>query len=362
MTERIHNFSAGPAALPLEVLKKAQSELVDFMDAGMSLMEMSHRSKEFMQIIESAEASCRRLLNVPDTHAILFLQGGASLQFSMVPMNLAIAGKSIDVINTGSWSKKAIKEFKKESELNIVASSEDKNFSYIPNVDSESFNKQASFAYITSNNTIAGTQWQSFPNTNGVPLVADMSSDIFSKRINVSDFGLIFAGAQKNIGPSGVTLVIVDKTLIERTDEALPTMLQYRTHIEAESLYNTPPTFGIYMCGLVFKWLESLGGVAAIEEINNRKSAKLYRTIDESDFYNSPVEIHSRSKMNVVFRIRNDEELESKFVKEATAAGLSGLKGHRSVGGLRASIYNACPESSVDALISFMNAFEKANC
>ncbi len=361
MTKRIHNFSAGPAALPLAVLEKAQSEIVNFMDAGMSLMEMSHRSKEFTQVIESAESACRRLLNVPDTHAILFLQGGASLQFSMVPMNIAKSGQSIDLINTGSWSKKAIKEFKKESELNVLASSEDKNFSYIPNVDSESFNKDASFAYITSNNTIAGTQWQSFPNTNGVPLVADMSSDIFSKRINVADFGLIFAGAQKNIGPSGVTLVIVDKKLVERADEALPTMLQYRTHIKAESLYNTPPTFGIYMCGLVFEWLEAQGGVAAIEEINNRKSAKLYAAIDASDFYISPVETSSRSKMNVVFRVRHDEALEATFVKEATAAGLSGLKGHRSVGGLRASIYNACPEASVDALIDFMKAFEKAN-
>jgi phosphoserine aminotransferase len=358
-TKRTHNFSAGPAALPLEVLEKAQRELVDFKSAGMSVMEMSHRSKEFSGVIESAEARARRLLNISDDYAVLFLQGGASLQFSMIPMNLCQAGKPVDVVNTGSWTKKAIKELNKIGEANIIASSEDKNFSYIPSLSDLNFNADASYSYITSNNTIAGTQWKEFPKT-PTPLVADMSSDIVSRRINVNDFGIIFAGAQKNIGPSGVTLVIIRKDLLERADESLPTMLQYRTHVDNNSLYNTPPTFGIYMIDLVFEWLEAKGGLEAIEAINVRKAKRLYDAFD-GDFYICPVAEGSRSDMNVVFRIQNNEELEAQFVKEATAAGLSGLKGHRSVGGLRASIYNACPEESVDALIAFMKDFESRN-
>jgi len=357
--KRTHNFSAGPAALPLEVLEKAQRELVDFQSAGMSVMEMSHRSKEFSGVIESAEARARRLLNISDEYAVLFLQGGASLQFSMIPMNLCLPGKSVDVVNTGSWTKKAIKELNKIGESNIIASSEDKNFSYIPSLDQLNFNADASYSYITSNNTIAGTQWKEFPKT-PTPLVADMSSDIVSRKINVNDFGIIFAGAQKNIGPSGVTLVIIRKDLLERADAALPTMLQYRTHVDNKSLYNTPPTFGIYMIDLVFEWLEAKGGLDAIEAINIQKAKRLYDAFD-GEFYICPVAEGSRSDMNVVFRIQNNEELEAQFVKEATAAGLSGLKGHRSVGGLRASIYNACPEESVDALISFMKDFESRN-
>lgn len=357
--KRIHNFSAGPAALPLEVLEKAQRELVDFKSAGMSVMEMSHRSKEFSGVIESAEARARRLLNISDDYDVLFLQGGASLQFSMVPMNLCLPGKAVDVVNTGSWTKKAIKELKKVGEANIIASSEDKNFSYIPSLDQLNFNTDASYAYITSNNTIAGTQWKTFPKT-PTPLVADMSSDIVSRKINVNDFGVIFAGAQKNIGPSGVTLVIIRKDLLERANESLPTMLQYKVHAENNSLYNTPPTFGIYMIDLVFEWLEEKGGLDAIEAINVQKAKRLYDAFD-GEFYTCPVADDSRSDMNVVFRIQNNEELEAQFVKEATAAGLSGLKGHRSVGGLRASIYNACPEESVDALISFMKDFESRN-
>lgn len=358
---RIHNFSAGPAVLPLAVLEKAQSEFLNFRNSGMSIMEMSHRSKLFESVLASAKEGIRQLLSVPENYEILFLQGGASLQFSMIPMNLASKDQRVDVVNTGTWTKKAIAELKKEAQCTIVAASDDKNFSYIPAVTTDQFNQDAAYAYITSNNTIAGTQWASFPDTGNLPLVADMSSDIFSRAIDVSKFGLIFAGAQKNCGPSGVTIVIIRKDLAERTPASLPSMLSYKNHIENDSLYNTPPTFGIYMIDLVMQWLNENGGISAIEEKNKEKAALIYDLIDESDFYCSPVEKESRSLMNVVFRIKNDEALESKFLEGAKKLQLDGLKGHRSVGGLRASIYNALPRESVEALVSYMKQFKQDN-
>lgn len=358
---RIHNFSAGPAVLPLSVLEKAQKELLNFRGSGMSIIEMSHRSKAFESVLASAKDGIRRLLSVPENYEILFLQGGASLQFSMIPMNLSSKDHSVDVINTGTWTKKAITELKKESKCTIVASSDDKNFSYIPTVTRSQFDPNAAYAYITSNNTIAGTQWKFFPDTGDVPLVADMSSDIFSKAIDVSKFGLIFAGAQKNCGPAGVTIVIIRKDLAEKASASLPSMLLYRNFIENDSLYNTPSSFGIYMIDLVMQLLHENGGISAIEKKNEEKAALIYDEIDASDFYCSPVEKESRSLMNVVFRIKNDEVLEAKFLEGAKKLQLDGLKGHRSVGGLRASIYNALPKESVEALVGYMKQFKKDN-
>lgn len=360
MKDRIINFSAGPAVLPEEVLKTAQAELLNFNGTGMSIMEMSHRSKPFEDVLAQAEQNFRDLYGIPEDYAVLFLQGGASLQFSMVPMNLYQQGKPVDVFNTGIWSQKAIQELAKVGEYHIVASSEETNFDRIPSVGSDIVSPNASYAYICSNNTIFGTQWKQFPKTGKVPLVADMSSDIMSKKINVRDFGLIFAGAQKNLGPSGVTIVIIRKDLAEKADKKLPVMLQYKTHIENTSLYNTPPTFGIYIVGLVLKWIKGQGGLAAIEKQNRLKAARLYDAIDGNPFYYCPVSEDSRSDMNVVFRITgNDEALEKQFVTESEKAGLSGLKGHRSVGGLRASIYNAMPEKGIDQLVDFMATFSK---
>jgi phosphoserine aminotransferase len=360
MESRVFNFSAGPAMLPLEVLEKAKAELINYGGTGMSVMEMSHRSKAYMEIIAAAEKGVRDVLNVPDDYSVLFLQGGASLQFAMIPMNLYVEGKPVDAINTGAWTKKAIAEVKNLGECNVIASSDDKNFSYIPNIDGLKFNQNASYTFVTSNNTIFGTQYNSFPEVNGVPLIADMSSDIFSKKIDVSKFGMIFAGAQKNIGPSGVTLVIMRKDLADRCKETVPTILQYRTHIKNDSMFNTPPTFGIYIIKLVMDWIQSLGGLEKVEEINEKKAAILYDAIDSSDFYYCPVEKSSRSKMNVVFRVTGDkEDLEAELIAEATKKGLNGLKGHRSVGGLRASIYNAHPVAGVEALVAFMKEFEQ---
>ena len=360
MTKRLFNFSAGPANLPEEVLLEAQEQLFNYHGAGMSIMEMSHRSKEFDAVIVSAEERFRRLYKISDDYAVLFLQGGASLQFSMVPANLKIEGKSADIVNTGSWTKKAIKEIAKETDYNVIASSDDKNFSYIPTLDPATFNKDASFFYTCSNNTIFGTQMKEFPNTGNVPLVCDMSSDILSRPLDINKFGLIFAGAQKNIGPSGVTVVIIRKDLAERASDSLPSMLQYRTQISNNSLYNTPPTFGIYIIDLVLKWVENNGGLAGMETKNREKAQLLYDAIDSNPFYYCPTAKDSRSDMNVVFRVTGDrEDLEARFVKEATAAGLSGLKGHRSVGGLRASIYNAHPRAGVEALVNFMSDFAK---
>ncbi len=360
---RVHNFNAGPAVLPLPVLEQVQRELLDYQGTGMSVMEMSHRTPVFQAIIDDAEVRLRKLLGISEDYAVLFLQGGASLQFSMVPMNLMTADQSADVIMTGAWTQKAVKEIKKVGRVRLVASSEADHFTYIPKVTFDQFDPHAAFVAITTNNTIFGTQYRNIPDTGLVPLVGDMSSDILCRPINVNQFGLIYAGAQKNVGPSGVTIVIIRRDLAERAPDTLATMLQYRTHIKEGSLYNTIPTFGVYIIGLVLKWIEDQGGLTGIATINERKAAKLYEAIDQSNgFYRCPVQKDSRSIMNVVYRIQEgNEALEKLFVKQAEAAGFVGIKGHRSVGGLRASIYNACPEASVDALIEFMAEFHKAN-
>lgn len=362
MSERIHNFSAGPSVLPEPVLKRAGEELVVLDDCGMSVMEMSHRSKEFGAVIADAEAGLRRAMRIPDDYTVLFLQGGASLQFAMVPLNLYLQGNPVDVINTGAWTQKAIVELERVAAYRIAATSEPENFTSLPDRAQIMLDENASYVHLCSNNTIFGTQWRNFPDTGEIPLVADMSSDILSREIEVSRFGLIFAGAQKNIGPAGVTIVIMRPELAERAPKTLPTMLQYRTHIKSRSLYNTPPTFGIYMVALVMDWIEAEGGVAAIERRDENQAQLLYDTIDGTGFYMCPVARQDRSKMNVVFRIQTgqngDEALEKKFLEEATAAGLSGLKGHRSVGGLRASIYNAQTFEAVNALVAFMKEFE----
>ena len=359
---RIFNFSAGPAAIPLSVLQQAQDDLLSYKGCGMSIMEISHRSKEFEDVLARAEASARRLLNIPEDYAVLFLQGGASLQFSMLPMNLCLPGKPVDMLVTGVWSQKAQEEIQKVSPVNIAGSAEASKFRSIPSAAELTLDPNASFVHITSNNTIYGTQWREFPNTGSVPLVADMSSDILSRPLDIKQFGVVYAGAQKNLGPSGVTLVIIRKDLAERADKKLATMLQYRTHIKNTSMYNTPPTFGIYIMGLVFDWLEANGGLATMEKLNQQKAALLYDAIDGNDFYYNPVEKAARSLMNVVFRIKGDnEELEKKFVSEAKAARLNELKGHRNVGGLRASIYNAQPLEGVQALVAFMKDFAEKN-
>lgn len=359
MTKRIHNFSAGPATLPLSILEKAQQEFLNYNNEGMSIMEMSHRSKTFESVLTKAKEGISSILSVPNTHEVLFLQGGASLQFSMVPMNLKQTGKPVQLINTGSWTKKALKEIKKECECNIIGTSEDKNFSYIPQLDSSTLSQDAAFTYLCSNNTIFGTQFKTFPTVTGSPLVADMSSDILSRKCDVSQFGLIFAGAQKNIGPSGVTIIIIRKDLAERAAESLPSMLQYRSFIDSNSLYNTIPTFGVYMISLMTEWIQNQGGLEVVERNNQDKAALLYDAIESSSMYQCPVNEQDRSLMNVVFRVNNNEELEKLFVKESKEAGLDGLKGHRSVGGLRASIYNAHPVEGVKALVDFMHSFEK---
>ena len=362
MSKRIFNFSAGPAVLPEPVLIEAQKDLVNYKNCGMSVMEMSHRSKEFDEIILSAESGLREVMGIPENYAVLFLQGGASLQFAMIPYNLYIKGKPVDVLNTGVWTKKAINELKKLTEYRIAASTEDEGFRRVPRQDEIKINADASYVHMASNNTIYGTEYRTFPDTGDIPLVCDMSSDILSRPVDVSKFGLIFAGAQKNIGPSGVVIVIIRKDLADRCDKKLPTMLQYRTFIEERSLYNTPPTFSIYIISLVMNWLKSIGGVKAIEKINQNKAGLLYEAIDASNYYYCPVKKDSRSSMNVIFRINGDrEDLEQKFVKEAKSVGLSGLKGHRLTGGLRASIYNAHPVEGVKALISFMEKFQKEN-
>ena len=355
--DRIFNFSAGPATLPESVLKKAQAEFLNFNNTGMSIMEMSHRSKDFQAVRDAAEQAIRDVLSIDDSYAVLFLQGGATTQFSMVPMNVAQKDKPVSFIHTGSWTKKALKELKKISDVDIVASSEDTNFDRIP--QNILVNPDSSYAYLCSNNTIYGTQFESFPETGEVPLVADMSSDIFSRPLDVSKFGLIFAGVQKNAGPSGVTIVIVKKSWVEDvTDEAMPSMMNYQNHIAADSLFNTCPTFGIYMVGLVAQWILDNGGIDAMQKRNEQKAQKLYDFIDNSDFFYATAQRGSRSLMNVTFRITGDDEaLEKKFHQDAAKAGLSGLKGHRLVGGLRASIYNAMPEAGIDALISFMTRF-----
>ncbi|MCU0289634.1 MAG: 3-phosphoserine/phosphohydroxythreonine transaminase [Acidobacteria bacterium] len=351
-----YNFYAGPAILPDKVMKKAQEELLDFNGIGLSIMEISHRSKDFEAVIGAAEAKTRSLLGVPDNYSVLFLQGGASLQFGMVPMNLLQGGKA-DYVNTGAWAKKAIKDAKLFGTVNIAGTSEDKNFNYIPEAK---FSNDAVYVHVTSNETIGGIQFQNFPDTGNIPLIADMSSDIFSRKIDVSKFGLIYAGAQKNMGPAGVTLVIMRNDLIDKCPNNIITMLNYKTHKEEKSLYNTPPCFAIYIVKLVLDWLEENGGLEAMESTNKAKADLLYGAIDNIPLYNGTANFKDRSRMNVTFRLTS-EELEEKFIKAATAQGLIGLKGHRSVGGCRASIYNAMSLDGVKALVDFMEKFAKEN-
>ncbi|KPV40166.1 hypothetical protein AN478_08510 [Thiohalorhabdus denitrificans] len=357
---RVFNFSAGPAALPEAVLRKAGEEILDWHGSGMSVMEMSHRGKEFTAIIEKAEADLRELMQIPDDYSVLFLQGGASSQFAMIPLNLLRGKGKADYINTGSWSKKAISEGKRYCEANVPATAEAENFTWIPKQDQLELDPAAAYCHMTSNNTIFGTEFHYTPDTGDVPLVADMSSDILSRPIDVSKFGMIYAGAQKNIGPSGLTIVIVRNDLVGHAVDWCPTMFDYKTHVDAKSLYNTPPTYGIYIAGLVFEWLKEQGGLEAMAELNQRKANKLYEAIDGSDFYHSPVVPEDRSYMNVPFTLSNPD-LDATFLEEAGEKGLVALKGHRSVGGMRASIYNAMPEAGVDALIDFMRDFEKRN-
>jgi len=355
---RLYNFSAGPAVLPLPVLEEAQRDLVELPGVGMSVMEISHRSKAFDEIIQGAESDLRRLAGVPDNYKVLFLQGGASLQFSMVPMNLLTAGSVADYIITGDWSKKALKEAKRVGATAVAASTEDTKFTRVPSASEIKYTPGAAYVHMTSNNTIFGTEWHATPETTGAPLVCDASSDIFSGPIDVSKYGLIYAGAQKNLGPSGVTLVIIREDLLARSPDSLATMLSYKTHADNASMYNTPPVFGIYILRLVLKWLLGLGGLEAIGKINQSKARALYDEIDRTPFWKPHAEKDSRSQMNITFRLPS-EELEKIFIKEATAAGFDGLKGHRSVGGLRASIYNAFPAEGVTALVAFMRDFER---
>lgn len=356
----IYNFSAGPAVLPKPVLEKAQAELINYQDSGMSVMELSHRSSLYEAIIQNAETLLRDLMKIPENYKVLFLQGGASLQFTMVPLNLAHNQKAC-YINTGSWSKKAISEAKKIPgvEVHVLASSEDKNFSYIPKVTKEQIPEDAAYVHITTNNTIEGTVYTELPETGDIPLVADMSSNILSEEYNVADFGLIYAGAQKNIGPAGVTVVIVREDLIGH-GETFSSMLDYKIQADNDSLYNTPPTYGIYIAKLVFEWLKELGGVAAIEKINREKAQLLYDAIDASPILSSPVAKENRSLTNIPF-VTGDADLDKKFNQEALAFGFENLKGHRSVGGMRASLYNAFPIEGVQALVNFIKDFDTKN-
>ncbi len=358
---RKYNFSAGPAMLPSAVLAQAQEEMLDWHDSGMSVMEMSHRGKEYMSIAAQAEADLREVMDIPDNYKVLFLQGGASSQFAMIPMNLLAGGKGkADYVNTGAWSKKAIAEAKRFCDVNVVASSEDSSFTTVPAFDTWKLDPDASYVHYTPNETIGGVEFSWIPDTGDVPLVADMSSTILSRPIDVSKFGMIYAGAQKNIGPAGLTLVIIRDDLIGDAIEGTPVMFQYATHANNDSMYNTPPTYGWYLAGLVFKWIKEIGGMSAIAEINERKANKLYAAIDDSSFYNSPVDVECRSWMNIPFTLKN-ADLDGAFLEQAAEKGLITLKGHRSVGGMRASIYNAMPEEGVDALISFMKEFEANN-
>jgi phosphoserine aminotransferase len=355
---RIYNFAAGPAILPLPVLEEAQRDLVSLPGVGMSVMEISHRSSTFEDVLHKAAADIRELAGIPSNYKILMLQGGASLQFSMVPMNLLTPGATADYIDTGSWSDKAIKEARRVGKVHITGSTKADNYSRIPSSAELKFTPGAAYVHMTSNNTIEGTEWKSLPDVGDAPLVSDASSDIFSRPIDVGRHGLIYAGAQKNLGPAGVTLVIVREDLLTRSSDSLHTMLDYRTHANNDSLYNTPNTFGIYILGLTMKWLRSSGGLPEIQATNERKAAKLYAEIDRSGFYRGTAQKDCRSLMNVTFRLPT-EDLEKPFNKEATAAGLDGLKGHRLVGGMRASIYNAFPEAGVAALVDFMREFER---
>jgi phosphoserine aminotransferase len=362
-SRRAFNFNAGPSALPLPVLERVGEELLDWHGTGMSVMEMSHRSPEFESINAAAEAGLRKHLSIPDDYAVLFLQGGGSMQFTMVPMNLCIAGKPVDVLHTGAWTQKAIGELKKGILHNIAATTEPQKFTRVPAPGEIKLSADPSYVYMCTNNTIEGTQYHSTPDPGTAPLVADMSSDIASRLIDVKKFGLIFAGAQKNLGPSGATVVIVRKDLAERAEKNLPTLLQYRTHIKEKSLYHTPPTFAVYMIGLVMDWITAEGGITGIEKRNEAKAKMLYDAIDSSNgYYVCPVENSSRSRMNIVFRVAGgDEAKEKKFAKDAEAAGIVGTPGHRSVGGMRASLYNAVSIQAVEALTQFMREFQRTN-
>lgn len=357
---RVYNFSAGPAVLPEEVLKEAADEMLDYKGTGMSVMEMSHRSKAYDTIIKEAEADLRELMNIPDNYKVLFLQGGASQQFAMIPMNL-MKNKVADYIVTGQWAKKAYQEAALYGKANKIASSEDETFSYIPDCSDLPISEDADYVYICENNTIYGTKFKTLPNTKGKPLVADVSSCFLSEPIDVTKYGVIYGGVQKNIGPAGVVIVIIREDLI--TEDVLPgtpTMLRYKVHADAESLYNTPPAYGIYICGKVFKWLKKRGGLEAMKEYNEKKAKILYDYLDESKLFKGTVRKEDRSLMNVPFVTGNDE-LDAKFVKEAKEAGFENLKGHRSVGGMRASIYNAMPIEGVEKLVEFMKKFEAEN-
>jgi phosphoserine aminotransferase len=357
---RVFNFSAGPAMLPEEVLQQASEEMLDWHGSGASIMEMSHRGKEFIAVAAQAEADLRELMRIPDNYKVLFLQGGAALQFAMVPVNLLRGKKTADYINTGAWSKKAISEAKRYCEVNVAASGEASNFTAIPAFGSWKLKRDAAYVHYTPNETIGGVEFHWVPDTGDVPLVADLSSTILSRPVDVSRFGLIYAGAQKNIGPAGLTVVIVRDDLIGETLSPCPSLFDYKEQAENDSMLNTPPTYSWYLAGLVFQWLKRKGGLQAMADINKRKADKLYAAIDGSDFYSNPVEPVSRSWMNIPFTLANPE-LDAVFLKEAAANGLITLKGHRSVGGMRASIYNAMPEEGVDALIAFMKDFESRN-
>ena len=359
-TTRIFNFSAGPAVLPVEVLEEAQRDLLSLPGVGMSILEISHRSKTFDEVIQGCEADMRTLARIPAEYKILFLQGGASLQFSMVPMNLLPPGASADYIVTGAWGQKAVKEAKKVGAVKIAGSTEAENFTRLPKQEELTLDPNAAYVHMTSNNTIFGTEWHWLPKTGSVPLVSDMSSDIFSRPIDVARHALIYAGAQKNLAPAGLTLVIIREDLLKRSPAALHTMLSYAVHAENQSLYNTPPVFPIYVMRLVMTWLQKNGGLEAMDAANNRKADKLYAEIDRTGFYRGHAHKDCRSRMNVTFRLPS-EDLEKAFAREATTAGLDGLKGHRSVGGMRASIYNAFPEAGIDVLVDFMREFERKN-
>lgn len=358
--DRVFNFSAGPSMLPLPVMEAAAAELTNYKGCGQSVMEMSHRSKEFQAIIDEAEANLRDLMCIPDNYKVMFLQGGGTLQFAMVPLNLLRKSGKADYIVTGTWAKKAAAEAKKFGDIKITASSEESTFTYIPKVSREDFRPDADYVHITFNNTIYGTHFNYIPDTGDIPLVADMSSCILSEEIDVSKFGLIYAGAQKNVAPSGVTIVIMREDLLGFAGEKVPTYLDYKTHADNGSMYNTPPCFGIYIAGEVFRYIKENGGVAAMHALDVEKAAKLYDYVDGSNLYRCPVAAEDRSLMNAVF-VTGDEVLDKKFVSEAKAEGLVNLGGHRSIGGMRASIYNAMPMEGVEALVDFMRRFEAAN-
>ena len=359
---RVFNFSAGPAMLPAPVMERAKEEFLNYHGVGNGIIELSHRGPQFAEVMERTVANIRELMDIGDDYSVLFIQGGASLQFAMIPMNLMLPGGFAEYAETGTWSTKAIKEAAIFGEAKVIASSKSTSFDRIPEVRHWKPEADSSYLHITSNNTVAGTQYHVFPEpaSKDVPLIADMSSDIMSRVIDVKQFGMIYAGAQKNLGPSGVALVIIKKDLAERTPKNVPTMLRYGTYIDKGSMFNTPPTFAIYMIGLVTDWLKENGGMRTVEEINDMKAEALYETINSTEFYCSPIVASNRSKMNVVFRLPS-EELEAKFVKEAEIEGMIGLKGHRSVGGIRASIYNSMPMAGVEQLIDFMNEFERVN-